>query len=151
MPNVADTIEVGGTDSPRRRRHALAVVRVGLFVVCWLDVAVLGLVALLRLVAWDSFEPLIVLDALAVTIYLPDWVVAVGALIVRRWRLAAAAVSLLSSTLRSSCQSASLRLLCLAWARHAPAVRVFDANIDRSFHFEARATREPSSRLAPTS
>ena len=53
--------------------------------------AVLGLVALLRLMAWDSLEPLIVLDALTLIVYLPAWVVAIGALILRRWWLAAAA------------------------------------------------------------
>ena len=35
-----------------------------LLAVGWLIVAVLGLVALLRLVAWDSLQPLVVLDAL---------------------------------------------------------------------------------------
>jgi len=38
-------------------------VRVGLLVVGWLIIAVLGLVAMLRLVAWDSAEPLIALNA----------------------------------------------------------------------------------------
>ena len=67
--------------------------RVGLLVVGWLIVAVLGLVALLRLVAWDSIEPLIVLDALTPIVYLPAWVVAIGALIVRHRGRAAAASS----------------------------------------------------------
>ena len=57
----------------------------------------LGLVALLRLVAWDSIEPLIVLDALTLVVYLPAWVVAVGALIARRWWLAAAAAVIVAA------------------------------------------------------
>ena len=66
--------------------------RVGLLVVGWLIIAVLGLVAMLRLVAWDSAEPLIALDALTLIVYLPAWVVSAGALIARRWWLAGAAL-----------------------------------------------------------
>jgi hypothetical protein len=65
-----------GQARPLRRRHRPAVVRVGLLVVGWLIVAVLGLVAVLRLVAWDSIQPLVVLDALTLVVYLPAWVVA---------------------------------------------------------------------------
>ena len=57
--------------------------RVGLLAVSWLIVAVLGLLAFLRLVAWDSIQPLIVLNALTQLVYLPAWVVAAGALIAR--------------------------------------------------------------------
>src|SRR5215472_19351550 len=89
---TANSAEAGGTNPPRRDHRAPAAVRVGLLVVSWLIVAVLGLVTLLRLVAWDSLEPLIVLDALTQIVYLPAWVVAAGALIMRRWWLAAAAV-----------------------------------------------------------
>ena len=66
-------------------------------VVGWLIVAVLGLVALLRLVASDSVEPLVVLDALTLIVYLPAWVVAVGGLIARRWWLAAAAAVIVAA------------------------------------------------------
>ena len=85
---AADASEAGRTYPLRRRHRGPAVVRAGLLV-GWLIVAVLGLVALLRLVAWDSIEPLIVLDALTLVVYLPAWVVAIAALIARRWWLAA--------------------------------------------------------------
>jgi len=65
----------------------------------WLIVAVLGLVALLRLVAWDSVQPLIVLNAITPIIYLPAWGVIVGALVARRWWLAAAAVVIIAAQL----------------------------------------------------
>ena len=61
--------------------------------------AVLGIVALLRLVAWDSVQPLIVLDALTLIVYLPAWVVAAGALTARRWWLAAAAAVIVAAQL----------------------------------------------------
>jgi endonuclease/exonuclease/phosphatase (EEP) superfamily protein YafD len=141
VPEVAGSIEAGGTYPSRRRRRAPAVVRVGLLVVGWLIVAVLGLVALLRLVAWDSLEPLIVLDALTPVIYLPAWVVAVGALIARRWWLAAAAVVIVVAQLAFVAPELLAAAPVPAWARHAPVVRLFDANIDKSLHFEAGYVR----------
>jgi endonuclease/exonuclease/phosphatase (EEP) superfamily protein YafD len=111
-------------------------VQAGLVVVGWLTVAVLGLVALLRLVAWDSLEPLIVLDALAQIVYLPAWVVAAGALIMRRWWLAVAAVVIVVAQVAFVAPELLATAPVPAWARHAPVVRVFDANVDKSLHFE---------------
>ena len=102
----------------------------------WLIVAVLGLVALLRLVAWDSLEPLVVLDALTLVVYLPAWVVAAGALMARQWWLAAAAAVVAVAQLAFVVPELSTAAPVPAWARHAPLVRVFDANIDKSLHFE---------------
>jgi endonuclease/exonuclease/phosphatase (EEP) superfamily protein YafD len=141
MPKAADTIEAEGTYPPRRRHRATAVVRVGLLVAGWLIVAVLGLVALLRLVAWDSLEPLIVLDALTLIVYLPAWVVAVAALIMRRWWLAGAAVVIVVAQLAFVAPELRAAAPVPAWARHAPVVRVFDANIDKSPRFEAGYVR----------
>ena len=115
--------------------------RVGLLGVSWLVVAVLGLVALLRLVAWDSIEPLIVLDALTLIVYLPAWVVAIGALIVRHWWLAAAAVVIVIAQLTFVLPELLAAAPVPAWARYAPVVRVFDANVDKSLHFEAGYVR----------
>jgi hypothetical protein len=84
MPEVSGAIEAGEPCPPRRRRRELSVVGVSLLTAGWLIVAVLGLVALLRLVAWDSVEPLIVLNALTFFVYLPAWVVTAGTLITRR-------------------------------------------------------------------
>jgi endonuclease/exonuclease/phosphatase (EEP) superfamily protein YafD len=103
----------------------------------WLIVAVLGLVALLRLVAWDSVEPLIVLDALTFIVYLPAWVVAAGAIITRRWWLAAAAALIVAAQLVFVMPELTAAASVPAWARHAPTVRVFDANIDASLDFRA--------------
>jgi endonuclease/exonuclease/phosphatase (EEP) superfamily protein YafD len=103
----------------------------------WLIVVVLGLVALLRLVAWDSVEPLIVLDALTLIVYLPAWGVLAGALIARRWWLAAAAAVIVTAQLAFVVPELSAAAPVPAWARHAPAVRVFDANVDQSLNFQA--------------
>jgi endonuclease/exonuclease/phosphatase (EEP) superfamily protein YafD len=134
MPNVPGAIEAGEIRRPRRRHHESAVLR-ALLVAGWLIVAVLGLVALLRLVAWDSLDPLIVLDDLTLIIYLPAWVVAAGALIARRWWLAAAAVVIVAAQVAFVAPELLAATPVPGWARHAPVVRVFDANIDSSLWF----------------
>jgi endonuclease/exonuclease/phosphatase (EEP) superfamily protein YafD len=126
---------------PRRRHRGPAVVRVALLVGCWLIVAVLGLVALLRFVAWDSIEPLIVLDALTLVVYLPAWAVAIGALVARRWWLAAAAAVVVAAQLAFVAPELLAAAPVPTWARHAPVVRVFDANIDKSLRFAAGYVR----------
>ena len=101
----------------------------------------LGLVALLRLVAWDSLEPLIVLDALTLVVYLPAWVVAIAALIARRWWLAAAAAVIIAAQVAFVAPELLAAAPVPAWAPRAPAVRVFDANIDKNLRFEAGYVR----------
>ena len=131
----------GGTCSRHSRHRLPAVVRVTPLVVSWLIVAVLGLVAFLRLVAWDSLEPLVVFDALTLIVYLPAWVVAVGALIARRWWLAAAAVAIVATQLVFVAPELLAAAPVPSWARSAAAVRVFDANIDKALDFEAGYAR----------
>lgn len=115
----------------------MPVLRVGLLVVGWLLVAVLGVVALLRVVAWDSAEPLIVLDDLTLVSYLPAWVAAAGALIARRWWLAGAAGVMVVAQVAFAAPELLASAPVPAWAAaDAPVVRVFDANIDKSFHFQ---------------
>ena len=141
MPNVAGAIEAGGICPPRRRHRGPAVVRAGLLAAGWLIVAVLGLVALLRLVAWDSIEPLVVLDATTLVVYLPAWAVAAGALIARRWWLAAAAAVIVAAQVAFVAPELLAAAPVPGWARHAPVVRVFDANIDQSLRFQAGYVR----------
>ena len=141
MPNVADAIEAAESHPPPRRHRGPALLPAGLLAVGWLIVAGLGLVALLRLVAWDSAEPLIVLDALTLIVYLPAWVVAAAALIARRWWLAAAAVVIVAAQLAFAAPELLAAAPVPAWARHAPVVRVFDANIDKNLRFPAGYVR----------
>src|SRR5580698_10320327 len=98
MPEVPGAIAAART-RPSRRMRGPGAARRPLAAVGWVIVAVLGLLALLRLVAWDSVEPLIVLNALTMFIYLPAWVVAAWALIVRRWWLGLAAVVIVAAQL----------------------------------------------------
>jgi len=117
------------------------IVRGGFLTVGWLIVAALGLAASLRLVAWDSIEPLIVLDDLTLVIYLPAWAVAAGALITRRWWLATAAVAIVATQLAFAAPEFLAAAPVPAWAHDAPVVRVFDANIDKSLRFGAGYVR----------
>jgi endonuclease/exonuclease/phosphatase (EEP) superfamily protein YafD len=140
MPNVPGAIEEGKTWPPRSRpREGPVVVR--LLILGWLIVAVLGLVAFLRLAAWDSVEPLAVLDALSLIIYLPAWVVAAGALIARRWWLAAAAAVIVAAQVAFVAPELLAAAPVPTWARDAPVVRVFDANIDQSLSFQTGYVR----------
>ena len=131
MPDVPGAIATART-RPSRRRRGPGAARTSLAAVGWVIVAVLGLIALLRLVAWDSVEPLIVLNALSLIIYLPAWVVAAGALIARHWWLAAAAAVVVAAQLAFVVPELSAAAPVPAWAGHAPVVRVFDANLDQS-------------------
>jgi endonuclease/exonuclease/phosphatase (EEP) superfamily protein YafD len=141
MPEAPGAIEAEEIDRPHRRYHRPAVVRVGPLVVGWSIIAVLGLIALLRIMAWDSAEPLIVLNALTLIVYLPAWAVAAGALIARRWWLASAAAVIVAAQLAFAVPELSAAAPVPAWTRHAPAVRVFDANIDQSLRFQAGYVR----------
>jgi endonuclease/exonuclease/phosphatase (EEP) superfamily protein YafD len=140
MSEALGATDLAETAPPRRRRRGSAV-RVGLTAAGWLVVAVLGLAALLRLVAWDALQPLIVLDALTVVIYLPAWVVAVGALIARRWWLAGAAAVIVAAQMAFAVPEFTAATPVPTWARHTQVVRLFDANVDKSLRFQAGYVR----------
>jgi endonuclease/exonuclease/phosphatase family metal-dependent hydrolase len=141
MRDVPGATTVEETRPPRRRHRGPAVIGAGLLAAGWLIVAGLAVLALLRLVAWDAAEPLIVLNALTQLVYLPAWVVAAGALIARRWWLAGAAIVVVAAQVVFVVPELSAAAPVPAWTRHAPSIRVFDANIDSSFTFHAGYAR----------
>lgn len=118
------------TGGGRRRTRSGLGTALGL--VGWLVVAVLGLAAVLRVVAWDDLEPLVVVNALTVVVYLPAWLVAAAAAAGRRWLLGGAALVVVAAQLAL----VSPELLAAApvpgWASHAAGIRILDANIDKS-------------------
>jgi endonuclease/exonuclease/phosphatase (EEP) superfamily protein YafD len=67
--------------------------------------------------------------------------VAAGALIARRWWLAAAAGVIVAAQVAFVMPELLAAAPVPAWARHAPVVRVFDANIDKSLRFHAGYVR----------
>src|ERR1700722_19667061 len=88
----------------------------------WATVAVLGLVALMRLVAWDSLEPLIVLDSLTLIIYLPAWIVAIGAAVTRKWWLALGALVIVVAQVIFVAPEFLAAAQVPSWTRHAELV-----------------------------
>ena len=60
----------------------------------WLIIAGLGLVVLARAVAWDEWRLFAQVDAATEVLFLPAWLVLVGALIGKRWWMAGAAALL---------------------------------------------------------
>ena len=129
--------EAGGVSGGSRRSRWADGARRALVVIGWVVVGLLGLVAVLRLVAWDSIQPLIVLDALSMLVYLPAWIVAVGALVGRRWWLAGAALLVVVAQVVFVAPEFLAATPTPAWSVRAPELRLFDANIDKSLTFEA--------------
>ena len=135
MPDVPGAYATAQTRPSRRNPRGRSAAATSALAVGWLAVAVLGLIALLRLVAWDSAEPLIVLNAISLIIYLPAWLVAIAALVTRHWWLVAAALVIVAAQLAFVLPELTASTPAPAWAAHAPVVRVFDANVDQSQFF----------------
>ncbi|MCU1495641.1 MAG: Endonuclease/exonuclease/phosphatase [Acidimicrobiaceae bacterium] len=95
----------------------------------WIVVVPLAGVAIARIVAWDSLEPLVVLDAVTAWIYLPAWLVAVAAVIGRRRLLAFAALAVAVAQIAFLAPELSAGRPLPAWTRTAPSIRLFDANV----------------------
>ena len=136
MPQAPGAVEGREACLPRRRARKRTVIGVVLLAVGWLIVAVLALGALLRLVAWIRLSHwwcsmLLLWSSPA------GWVVAASALIARRWWLGVAAAVVVAAQLVFVMPELAAATPLPTWAQRAPAVRVFDANIDSSQDFYA--------------
>jgi endonuclease/exonuclease/phosphatase (EEP) superfamily protein YafD len=98
-------------------------------VIGWIVIAGLALLALLRVVAWDDLEPLAVLNAGTAVLYLPAWVVAVVALVGRRFVLAGAALLVVLAQILFLLPELTATEPVPSWAATAPNIRLFDANV----------------------
>jgi endonuclease/exonuclease/phosphatase (EEP) superfamily protein YafD len=130
MPELPSAVEAEQADPLRPRRRRLTGVRGGLLVIGCLIVAGLALLALLRLVAWDAAEPLMVLNANYLVIYLPAWAVAAVALITRRWWLGGAALVVVAAQVLFALPELTAASPVPAWTKSATTIRLFDANLD---------------------
>ncbi len=135
-PGVVDAPSGDAAPSTQAGSRTRVVIRFVLVVVGWSVVAVLGLLALLRWLAWDSIEPLIVLNALTLLVYLPAWIVAAGACIGRRWWLAGAAGLVVVCQIVFVAPEFLAATPAPTWTAHARSITVLDANIDKSVTFE---------------
>ena len=73
--------------TPSGRRLPLWITVIG-----WIVVAGLAVVAGMRIFAWDRYDLFAILNTVTVFLYLPAWIVAVVALVGRRYVLAGAAL-----------------------------------------------------------
>jgi endonuclease/exonuclease/phosphatase (EEP) superfamily protein YafD len=135
MAEVSGAVDVGEASPPRRQDRKWSRWRTGMLVLGWLIVGGLALTAIMRLVAWDTIEPFIVLDALSLIVYLPAWVVAAVALIARRWWLGGAALVIVAAQVAFAVPELTAATPAPAWARTASSVRVLDAGVDDSMIF----------------
>jgi endonuclease/exonuclease/phosphatase (EEP) superfamily protein YafD len=96
----------------------------------WTVIGVLAVGTVLRLAAWDDWPPTIIFDSLADVIYLPVWLVAVAALVSRRWKMALAAGVLVAAQFALMMPEMTAGTSVPAAARRAPSIRLLDANVN---------------------
>jgi endonuclease/exonuclease/phosphatase (EEP) superfamily protein YafD len=98
-------------------------------VVLWVVVAGLGLVAAMRLFAWDSFDLFAILNTVTAFIYLPAWIVVVVAAVGKRYVLAGAALVIVVLQILFMLPELTAAQPIPAWATTAPTLKLFDANV----------------------
>jgi endonuclease/exonuclease/phosphatase (EEP) superfamily protein YafD len=113
----------GGRDrSPRQLTHPITLIG-------WVIAGGLAAIALLRIFAWDSVEPLAIINALTAVIYLPAWVVVPVALIGRRYALGGLALLVVVAQIVFLLPELTATEGLPRWAVTAPSIRLFDANV----------------------
>jgi endonuclease/exonuclease/phosphatase (EEP) superfamily protein YafD len=122
-PDSAD-----GTVLGWRVRHARRIPD-AVAVVLWVVVGAMGIVAFLRLAAWDALSPLAILNSLTILIYLPAWLIALVAAVGRRPILAVAALLIGLTQIALVAPELTATQPLPAWAARAPAFTLLDANV----------------------
>jgi endonuclease/exonuclease/phosphatase (EEP) superfamily protein YafD len=95
----------------------------------WLIVAALGSVVLARAIAWDRWPVFAELDAAIEVLFLPAWVILVGALLRRRWVLVGAAALICVAQVIYVAPEVLASAPIPAGVRAEPTIRLFDANV----------------------
>lgn len=98
-------------------------------------ICLLGLLALMRFVAWDDAEPLVVVNAMTMFVYLPAWLVAAVAVLSKRWMLLVAAIVIVGAQIAYVSPELLSSKPLPEWTHHASKMRLFDANVDKSTDF----------------
>lgn len=97
----------------------------------WVVVAALAVVALLRVFAWDVWEPLAVFNSVTLVLYLPAWVITVGGLLWRRWWLAGAAGLMIAAQVAFLAPEFVATTRLPSWVGKARMIQLVDANVDK--------------------
>ena len=98
-------------------------------VVLWVVVAALAVVAAVRIVAWDSYDLFAILNSVTAFVYLPAWIVALVAVVGKRYVLAAAALVIVVAQIVFMLPELTAAEPLPGWVATAPKVRLFDANV----------------------
>jgi endonuclease/exonuclease/phosphatase (EEP) superfamily protein YafD len=97
----------------------------------WLIIAFLGLVVVARIVAWDEWRLFADVDAATEVLFLPAWLVLVGALVGKKWWMAGAAALLCATQVVYVAPEVLASSPIPAAARTEPTIRLFDANVQQ--------------------
>lgn len=131
VADEASTAAPRRRQGPRRRRLRLGKLPLPVAALGWLVVAGLGVVALVRIFAWDSlWWPFVLLDAGTWELFLPAWLVALVALAGRRLVLGAAAVAVVAAQLAFVLPELTAASPLPSWTKTAATFRLLDANVD---------------------
>jgi endonuclease/exonuclease/phosphatase (EEP) superfamily protein YafD len=95
----------------------------------WAIVAFLGLVVLVRVIAWDRVPLFAELDAAVEVLFLPAWLVLLGGILGRRWWLAGAALCICVAQVVYVAPEVLASSPVPAAVRAEPSFRLFDANV----------------------
>jgi endonuclease/exonuclease/phosphatase (EEP) superfamily protein YafD len=113
----------------RHRRQRRRRLPTWLAVIGWIITVPLGVVAVMRFVAWDDIEVFAVLNTVSVFLYLPAWIVAAVAGIGRRYLLAAGALLVVVAQLFIVLPEFTAAEPAPRWAATAPRISLLDANV----------------------
>ena len=83
----------------------------------------------MRIVAWDDFEPFAVMNTITAFVYLPAWIVAIVALLGRRFVLGATALLIVGAQFAFLLPEITAAQPVPRWASHAQTIRLLDANV----------------------
>jgi len=97
----------------------------------WIIVAGLALVVLARAVAWDEWRLFADVDAATEVLFLPAWLVLVGALVGRKWWMAGAAALLCVAQVIYVAPEVMAYSSLPAAVRTEPTIHLFDANVQQ--------------------
>jgi endonuclease/exonuclease/phosphatase (EEP) superfamily protein YafD len=119
------------TTSDRRRGLGADFGTAALFL-GWVVVVALAMVVVARMVAWDEWRLFADLDAAVEVLFLPAWLVLVGAVAAKRWALAGAALLICVAQIAYVVPEILASTPIPAAVRSEPTIRLFDANVQQN-------------------
>ncbi len=115
-----------GAHSSRSRRGPLPLL---LAIPLWVATGLLAVIAVMRLVAWDDFEPFAVLNTVTAFVFLPTWIVLIVAAVGRRFVLAGAALLIGLAQVIFLLPELTAAEPVPTWASRSPHIALLDANV----------------------